>query len=76
MKKISVIFVLAILFTCSQLFAAENKDENQAAYKQKKTVFNSLSDFFSTFDRPFKRPDNKQGFWEATADWVKTIDKQ
>lgn len=49
--------------------------ERKEAPAPGKTVFNRVSDYFSTFDRPFKRPGNKQGFWEATADWMRNIDK-
>lgn len=42
----------------------------------KKTVFNALSEYFSMFDRPFRRAGNKQGFCNATADWLRNIDKE
>ena len=41
----------------------------------KKTIFTHLSDYFSMFDRSFKRPGNKQGFFDATADWLRHVDK-
>ena len=80
MKKIAAILVLAVFLTGSTLlFAAEAKRPGSPgaspAPQAKKTVFNSLSDFFSTFDRPFTRPGNKEGFWNATASWVRNINK-
>ncbi len=81
MKKVTTIFVLtAILMTSAPLFAADSKDAANSAAPAvkapKKTVFNALSDYFSMFDKPFTRKDNKQGFWDATADWMRNIDKQ
>ena len=81
MKRIVTIFMLAIfLASAAPAFAAGTGSAcnscAQAAQEPKKTIFNSLSDFFSTFDRPFTRPGNKQGFWNATADWLRGIDKQ
>ena len=80
MKKIVTVFVLAaVLATSAPLFAAESKNAGDASAQPVttpgKTVFNSLSDFFSTFDRPFTRPGNKQGFLNATADWMRNINK-
>ena len=78
MNKIVTIFVLTVFLTGSTpLFAAETKkaDSPAAAGQSKKTVFNNLSNFLSGFDRPFKRPGNKQPFFTATADWLKNIDK-
>ena len=70
MKRMMIIFVAAfVLIGSAQLFAADNKNAG-------KTVFNSLSDFFSTFDRPFTRQGNKQNFWNATADWMRNINKE
>lgn len=40
-----------------------------------KSFFNACSEFFSTFDRPFTRPGNKQNFCNATSDWLKNINK-
>ena len=71
MKKIAAVFALAILLTNSApLFAAESKEA------PKKTPFNCLSDFFSTFDRPMTRQGNQQNFWNSTADWIRNIDKE
>lgn len=75
MKKIAGIFVFAALFISSGLSFAEDviaPDVKPA----KKTIFNSVSDYLSTLDRPFTRPGNKQGFWDATADWVRNINKE
>ena len=84
MKRMMIVFALsALLITSAPLFAADSKDTantcNSCVQTMKtpgKTIFNSLSDFFSTFDRPFTRPGNKQGFWNATADWMRNINKQ
>ena len=81
MKRTATIFILAIFLTgAAPVFAVDTKSMDnpgvQAAQEPKKTVFNALSDFFSTFDRPFARPGNKQGFWNATADWMRGINKQ
>ena len=71
MKKIIAILTLAIVMAgSSPALAVEN-----GAKAPGNTVFNKVSDYFSTFDRPFARPGNKQGFWNATADWLRNIDK-
>ena len=79
MKKILTIFILAVVLTSSApLFAADSKNAASTAAtagQPKKTVFNNLSNFLSGFDRPFKRPGNKEGFWNATASWVRNINK-
>jgi hypothetical protein len=80
MKKVLVILVLAIVLAGSTLaIAAESKSPEASATTpdkaQGKSIFNSLSDFFSTFNRPFTRPGNKQGFCNATADWIRNINK-
>jgi len=78
MKKIFIFFVIAVvLMGSSALFGAESKKPAATVAKPAgKTVFNRLSDFFSTFDRPFTRPKNKEGFCNATANWIKNIDKE
>ncbi|GEM_PF-5901025 len=77
MKKIISISVLAVLLAVSApLFAADGQANNNSnAQTPKKTFFNRCSEFFSTFDRPFTRPGNKQNFWNATSDWLKNINK-
>jgi len=77
MKKIISAFVLAgLLISSTLLFAADGrKNGSPGAQAPKKTFFNRASEFFSTFDRPFTRPGNKQNFWNATSDWLKNIDK-
>ena len=80
MKKIIAIFAIAVIMAASTLaIAADNKSAGNptapAAKAHGKSIFNTLSDFFSTFDRPFARPGNKQGFYNATADWVRNINK-
>ena len=72
MKKIMTVFVLAAVLITSAVFVSFAADDKSA----EKTVFNSLSNFFSTFDRPFTRQGNKQNFWNATADWVRNINKE
>ncbi|MDD5135806.1 MAG: hypothetical protein PHX20_04090 [Candidatus Omnitrophica bacterium] len=78
-RVISILTLAAMLATSAPLFAAESKNAAATAVKSgqapKRSIFNRMSDFFSTFDRPFKRPGNKQGFCAATADWLKNIDK-
>ncbi|MFA6320639.1 MAG: hypothetical protein WCY36_02140 [Candidatus Omnitrophota bacterium] len=75
MKKIIGIFVLTVLFMSSGLsFAEETKAT--AVKPAKKTIFNAISNYLSTLDRPFTRPGNKQGFWNATADWMRGINKE
>jgi len=78
MKKIAAILILTVFLTGStSLFAADAKGPGApAVIAPKKTVFNSLSDFFSTFDRPFTRPGDKEGFWNATASWIRNINKE
>ena len=72
MKKIIAIsLVVSFIAVSAPAFAA-----NSAGQIPKTTIFNRLSGFFSTFDRPFTRPGNKQGFWQSTADWVKNINKE
>ena len=83
MKKIMTVFVLAAILITSAVFvsfAADDKNagntSTQSLKTPGKTIFNSLSDFFSTFDRPFTRQGNKQNFWNATADWMRNINKE
>ena len=82
MKKIAVIFILAsFLAGLSPLFAVETKDAPKASgvsvtQAPKDTIFNRLSDFFSEFDKTYARRGNKQGFWDATADWMRNINKE
>ena len=81
MKKIAIIFILASFLTgLVPLFAAETKKPDNAGVSvtqaPKDTVFNRLSDFFSEFDKTYARRGNKQGFWNATADWMRNINKQ
>jgi len=80
-KKIIVIFILAsFLAAFTPLFAAETKKPDNAGVSvtqvPRDTVFNRLSDFFSEFDKTYARRGNKQGFWDATADWMRNINKQ
>ena len=80
MRKIIIVLVSAsILIISVPLFAAESAKadsaNSSAAAAPKKSVFNRMSEFFSTFDRPFTRPSNTQGFWNSTASWIKKIDK-
>ena len=82
MRKIAVIFILASFLSGSApLFAAETKDAPKASgvsvtQAPKDTIFNRLSDFFSEFDKTYARRGNKQGFWNATADWMRNINKE
>ena len=82
MKKITTIFILAgLLLGAVPLIAAETKDAAPASgvsvtEAPRDTVFNRLSDFFSEFDKTYSRRHNKQGFWDATADWMRNINKQ
>ena len=82
MKKRAIIFISALLLTSSApLFAAETKDASNASgvsvtQAPKDTIFNRLSDFLSEFDKTYTRRGNKQGFWDATADWMRNINKQ
>ena len=69
MKRIGIILILAIVLTgYAPLFAAESESAGKPAHK---TVFNWLSDCFSSFDKRFTRPGNTQKYWAATADWVR-----
>ena len=82
MKRKAIIFILAsFLISSAPLFAAETKDAPKASVVSvtqapKDTIFNRLSDFFSEFDKTYARRGNKQGFWDATADWMRNINKQ
>ena len=82
MKKIAIIFILAsLLMGIAPIFAAQTKDAPKApgvsvTAAPKDTIFNRLSDFFSEFDKTYARRGNKQGFWDATADWMRNINKQ
>ena len=82
MRKIAIIFILAsFLIGLAPLFAAETRDASRASgisvtQAPKDTIFNRLSDFFSEFDKTYARRGNKQGFWDATADWMRNINKQ
>ena len=81
MKKIGIIFILAsFLASFTPLFATDAKDAPKACgvsvtQAPKDTIFNRLSDFFSEFDKTYARRGNKQGFWDATADWMRNINK-
>ena len=77
----TAIFILVLLLAGSvPLFAAESKkpDASGVSVTQapKDTVFNRISNFLSGFDRAYTRRDNKQGFWNATADWMRNINKE
>ncbi len=75
MKKLASIFIFIIFLSGTVTgFALDAKITE--AKPAKKTVFNAVSDYLSTLNRPFSRPGNKQGFWQATADWLKTINKE
>ena len=82
MKRIAIIFILAsFLAGTAPLFAVQAKDASNVsgvsvAQAPKDTIFNRLSDFFSEFDKTYTRRGNKQGFWDATADWMRNINKQ
>ena len=82
MKKIAMIFILtSFLAGSAPLFAIETKDAPNApgvsaAEAPKDTIFNRASNFLSEFDKTYSRRGNKQGFWDATADWLRNINKQ
>ena len=82
MKRIAIIFILAsFLAGSAPLFAASAKSVSASSgvsvtQAPKDTIFNRLSDFFSEFDKTYTRRGNKQGFWNATADWMRNINKQ
>jgi hypothetical protein len=81
MKKMTMILMIVALLTGSvPLFAAEAGKTDKAgavsAQAPKDTVFNRLSNFLSGFDRPMTRRGNQQGFWQATADWMRNINKE
>ena len=62
-------------------FAAETKNEPASSgvsvtQAPKETVFSHLSDYFSSFDKAYARRGNKQNFWNATADWMRNINKE
>ena len=40
------------------------------------TIFQKCSSLLSNFDKTYSRRHNKQGFWNATADWMRNINKQ
>jgi hypothetical protein len=71
MKKMIAILMLAVVMAGSTMAMADDASAKPRA----NTIFNALSDFFATFNRPFTRPDNKQNFCNATADWIKNINK-
>lgn len=88
MKKIITAFILIVTFTGSApSFAAETKNAPAAvpaaasASAQANelgpldTPFNRISLFLSGFDRGFSRRGNKDGFWNATAKWMRGINK-
>lgn len=82
MKTIIIILILAAILAGSvPLLAVETKAAPATSgvsvtQAPKETVFNHLSDFFSEFDKTYARRGNKQGFWNATADWMRNINKQ
>ena len=82
MKKIAVMFIAVFFLSgLSTGFAAEAKNTGPSGASARpapanNTIFNSLSGFFSTFDRPFTRAGNKEGFWNATANWMRNINKE
>ncbi len=67
MKKMLILFLLAVVLT-GPVMAADGQ-------KAKRSVFNKASDFFDTFDRPMTRQGNKQNFCNATAEWIRNINK-
>ena len=75
MKKSIVIFISALFLSGAALsFAADTKP--MAAKPANKTVFSAVSDYFAGFNKPFMRPGNKQNIWNATADWIRHINKE
>lgn len=82
MKRKAIIFILAsFLAGSTPLFAVEAKEAPQAStapvpHVPDTTIFNRLSNFFSEFDKTYARRGNKQGFWDATASWMRNINKQ
>ena len=40
------------------------------------TIFQKCSSLLSNFDKTYSRRHNKQGFWDATASWMRNINKQ
>ena len=81
MKRILIVVMLATsLIGSVPLFAAEagkaGKAGTTSAQAPKDTVFNRLSNFLDGFDRPMTRRGNQQGFWQATADWMRNINKE
>ncbi|MDO8525614.1 MAG: hypothetical protein Q7S07_03910 [Candidatus Omnitrophota bacterium] len=82
MRKMAIVFAAAfVLIGSSSLFAietrpADNSTAVDAMSSPGDTVFNRLSSFFSEFDKTFTRRGNKQGFWNATGDWLRNINKQ
>lgn len=81
MKKMMTILTLAALLAAfPPILAAETRSVPAtsgllAPQEPKETIFNHLSDFFSGFDKTYARRGNKQGFWAATADWMRNINK-
>ena len=82
MKRIAIIFILvSFLAGLVPLFAVEAGDAPKVSVVSvtqvpNDTIFNRLSNFFSEFDKTYSRRGNKQGFWDATADWLRNINKQ
>ena len=82
MKRKTVIFILAFFLAGSApLFAVDTGDAPKVSVVSvtqvpNDTVFNRLSNFFSEFDKTYTRRGNKQGFWDATASWMRNINKQ
>ena len=76
MKKTAAIFTLAVIMvTSAPLFAQTSAPDTEKRAAKHDTVFNRCSDFFDTFNRPFRRQGNKQRFFTATAEWLKNINK-
>ena len=76
MRKMIAIFTVATILIFQAPFFAQAASPDAADKPAKRdTIFNRCSDFFDTFNRPFKRQGNKQKFFTATAEWIKTINK-
>jgi hypothetical protein len=83
MKRSAIFFIVATFLVCSvNIFAAETQNADKPGSSAsgiktpKITLFSSMANYFSGFNKPFKRPGNKQGFWNATADWMRGINKE
>ena len=82
MKRKTAIFILvSFLAGSTPIFAVDTVDAPKVSVVSvtqvpNDTIFNRLSNFFSEFDKTYSRRGNKQGFWDATASWMRNINKQ